>query len=302
MLKNKISFLKEIIYTILLAMLGLMGVIFAQLYIETFSEDFFGNYSSSLSAVSVGIISVLTVLSIAFLNISKRVLHKICVMAVVMVSLLLFSLYLLKVSGVLVKLKSVDEFREFVSSFGGWAVVLFVCIQFLQVTVLPIPSFVMIGAGVLLFGAFKAALFSCIGVITGSLVAFFIGRIFGVKVVKWLIGEPTLNKGLELVKGKDKLVLTFMFLFPFFPDDLLCFVAGITTMNSSFFVIMILITRTVSVFAAAFSLNNNLIPYNAWWGILLWILVFIFVIILTVLIYKYGEKIESMVFKNRKIK
>ena len=33
-------------------------------------------------------------------------------------------------------------------------------------------------------------------------------------MVSWIIGEKSLQKGLQLVKGKDTIVLTFMFLFP----------------------------------------------------------------------------------------
>ena len=116
---------------------------------------------------------------------------------------------------------------------------------------LPIPAFITAGAGVLLFGPFLGAVYSYIGITLGSFVAYFIGKIFGVKVANWLVGENNLKKGLNTIKGKDKVVLTFMFLFPFFPDDVLCFVAGITTIKPLFFIVMILITRLVSIFATS---------------------------------------------------
>ena len=45
---------------------------------------------------------------------------------------------------------------------------------------------------------------SALGIIIGSLIAFFVGRIFGAKVVKWVVGERAFNKGLSVIKGKDK--------------------------------------------------------------------------------------------------
>ncbi|MBR2871034.1 MAG: TVP38/TMEM64 family protein, partial [Clostridia bacterium] len=147
------------------------------------------------------------------------------------------------------KVDSIDDLRDYVSSFGNFAVIIFILLQFLQVVLLPIPSFITVGAGVLLFGPLKCAIFSCIGIILGSIVSYFIGRIFGYRVAKWLVGENELKRGLQIVKGKDKVVLTFMFLFPLFPDDVLCFVAGITTISPTFFIIMIFITRIISIFA-----------------------------------------------------
>jgi uncharacterized membrane protein YdjX (TVP38/TMEM64 family) len=89
-----------------------------------------------------------------------------------------------------------------------------------------------------------------------------------------------------------------MFLFPFFPDDVLCFVAGLSTMSVPFYVLMIFVCRTISVVVSAFSLNGNIIPYTTWWGIVLWILVLAFTIVVTIFLYKYGDVLEKY-FKEK---
>ena len=297
--KTNLLVIKEILAIILISMLGILSIVFSVLYINTFDSGFFNNYSTLIITVTTAIISVLTVLCITFLSKSNKIIYKLFFLTIITITIVLILLYTLKTSGFLSKFDSVEKFRNYINSFGSLAVVLFIIIQFLQVVVLPIPSFITVGAGVLLFGAFKGALFSVIGIILGSLVAFFLGRIFGVKVVKWLVGENALRKGLNVIKGKDKIVLTFMFLFPFFPDDVLCFVSGITTMSPCFFIIMIFITRIITVFISSYSMNNNIIPYDTWWGILLWIIFFMLTTVLTICVYKYGEKIED-VFKRKK--
>ena len=99
------------------------------------------------------------------------------------------------------------------------------------------------------------------------------------------------------------IMIIFMLIFPFFPDDILCFVAGLTSISPLFFIIMIFITRIISVFATCFSMNNDIIPYNTWWGICLWLLFFAITVFLTIEIYKNGDKIEKLFIKqkNKKI-
>ncbi len=297
--KAIILILKDILYIILISMLGAVGIIFSTLYIDAFDVGFYKDYSKVLISVAVALISLLTIFTLAFMRKRKSFIHKIFALSVGLIAVITFFLYVLKVSGLLDKIDSVEKLREYIQSFGGYAVILFILLQFLQVVVLPIPSFITVGAGVLLFGPFKGAIFSVIGIILGSIVAFFIGKFFGFRVAKWLVGEDSLNKGLKAIKGKDKIVLTFMFLFPFFPDDVLCFVAGITTISPTYFIIMIVIVRIITVFVSSYSMNNSIIPYDTWWGILLWIMFFALTLIITFIIYRKGEEIEAF-FKNRK--
>ena len=296
---DKKQLIKNALFITLVALIGVTAIIFCVLYIDTFSEGVVLEYSAVFIGVSVAIISILTFCTILFISLSKEFIYKLFFLTICLIAICLIGLYALETSGFLDKVGSVEGFREYIASFGSWAVILFTVIQFLQVVVLPIPSFITVGAGVLLFGPLEGAIYSCIGIILGSLVAFFLGRVFGYRVVKWLVGEESLNKGLKFIKGKDKIILTFMFLFPFFPDDVLCFVAGITTMNISFFVVMIIITRIITVFASSFSMNGSIIPYDTWWGILLWVLLFVATALITWFIYKNGDKIEAF-FKRKK--
>ncbi len=299
--KNNASILKEVLNIIAIFLLGCAGIVFATLYVDTFDEGFFAEYSAVIISLSVAVISVLTVLTLIFLRINKKFVYKILYVSVILIACVAFLLYLLKITGFFDKIDGVEAFRKYIESFGNFAIIMFILLQFLQVVVLPIPSFITVGAGVLLFGPFRGSVYSCIGIICGSLAAFFIGRVFGYKVASWLVGKEDLDKALKSVKGKDKAVLTFMFIFPFFPDDLLCFVAGITSMSTLYFTVMIFITRIVSVFVSSYSMNNSIIPFNTWWGLLLWGVVIAATIVLTVLVYKKGDKVQKFFAKKRKI-
>ena len=147
-------------------------------------------------------------------------------------------------------------------------------------------------------------LLSLLGIIPASVVAFFVGRKLGDKAVCWIVGEETLKAWQEKLKGKDNLFLTAMFLLPMFPDDVLCFVAGLSTMSTKYFLTIISISRLLIVFATCFSFQ--IIPINTWWGLLLWGLIILVVGVVFFLIYKHKDTvqdiIESWKEKHNKIK
>ena len=287
---RKIPLIKKGLSILLFILVGVVGITFTILYVDTFNYEFLIKNSVVINAITVFIFSLLTILAIIFFNNDKEFVYKLFLCIIILITISVVSLFFIKKTGFFDRIKSVEDFREYISSFGSWTIVVFIACQFLQVVVLPIPSFITIGAGVLLFGAFLGATFSCVGIILGSILAFFIGRIFGYNIVKWLIGEKALDKALIAIDGKDKVVFTFMFLFPFFPDDVLCFVAGITKMSSAFFVGMIIIVRILCIFLSSYSLNNSLIPYDTWWGILLWGLFLAITITLAFVLYKKTGK------------
>jgi uncharacterized membrane protein YdjX (TVP38/TMEM64 family) len=299
MKKNVFNVLKNVLTIIFFFLIGALGIVFTILCLNTFDEGFFYYYSDLIRCISVLIITILTIVTISFFINSKEIIYKFCLLITATVAIVTICFYFLSKSGFLDRIDSVEDFRKYISSFGSWTIIVYVFAQMLQVAVLPVPAFIFVGAGVLMYGPFLASVLSCIGIIAGSIIAFFIGRIFGYKVVKWLVGQNNLDKCLKFIKGKDKVIFTAMFLFPFFPDDVLCFVAGITTMSPLFFIVMISIVRLITVFLSCYSMNNSLIPYNTWWGILLWALFFIITLLIVILIFKKGDKIQKL-FKRKK--
>lgn len=293
---NKLKFTLTIIFFFLL---GVLGITFSILYVESFTEGFFFLNSSLINSLSVSLISVLTIITISFFVEDKKFIYKIFLLIISFVVCAILLLYLLKISGFLDTIKSIEEFRLYVSSFGKWTWAVFILCQILQVILLPIPAFITVGAGVLMYGPLLGSILSSIGIILGSIIAFICGKYFGYNIVKWLVGKDNLDKCLKFIKGKDKVVFTFMFLFPFFPDDVLCFVAGITTIRPLFFIIMITIVRFITCFLSSYSMNNSIIPYDTWWGILLWVCFFAITLFIALMIVKHGDKIED--FFTRKI-
>lgn len=297
---GKLLFVVNIIVT---ALMCAVTVIFALFYVDKVSSGFINTHTKLVKILVISFICVCLMLSIVFIIKDKESVYKLCLVILFFLMLSTIILYVLQISGFWEKINSVEDFRAYIESFGSYAVIIFILMQILQVVVLPIPGFIAVGAGVLSFGVWKGALFSLIGIMSGSLIAFFLGKYLGYKAVCWLVGKKTLDKVLQKVKGKDKFVLTFMFLFPFFPDDVLCFVAGLSSMSNLYFIIMITITRIISVYTTAFSLNGNIIPFNTWWGLLIWAVLIVGTFILSKFMYKHGEVIQNKlkrIFKFKK--
>ena len=283
--------MKKIFSAFILIFLGAATLTFGILYVEVTDIAFFNKHTIVVETLLSIIVTICTVIAVVFGLRDKQFVYKITAVLLGTSAIVLLVLYAVKVSGLWDKIGSIEGLRSYVASYGMFTVPIFIAIQFLQVVVLPIPSMVTIGAGVALFGPFYGAFYSLIGILSASIIAFFIGRHLGYKVVSWIIGEKSLQKGLQLVKGKDTIVLTFMFLFPFFPDDVLCFVAGLSTMSVKFYLVMITATRIIGIVLSSYSLGGKIIPFDTWWGITLWVSIFVITCVLCVIIYKNGESI-----------
>ena len=160
---------------------------------------------------------------------------------------------------------SQEEIKIFLQQKGALAPLLFILITFLQVTFIPIPSTITVLVGNYLFGFWVSYLYSFIGMMFGSMLAFHLGRWFGKKFIYWLVSDKELvDKYLYKIKNKGNVLLFFMFIFPFFPDDLLCSVAGVLPISSFSFFIMQVVTRGVTILTTLFMLSGDIIPFTGW--------------------------------------
>ena len=155
-------------------------------------------------------------------------------------------------------LASPEAFRSWVESYR-YAPFVFIAIQFLQVLIFVIPGEVPQIAGGYLFGAPLGLLYSLTGIVAGSLVNFLIGRWFGTPFVTLVVGRERYERFAHLLASRRVLTVFFLFfLFPGFPKDALCYVAGLSGIRFlPFFVITLfgrlpaLVTSVLAGSAAA---------------------------------------------------
>ena len=234
------------------------------------------------------------------LSLKAKILRTILV-CVIIAGIVVLGYYILNWTGVWEKINSVEKLQNIILSWGFWGRFGFVMLSFLQVTFIPLPSTVTIIAGTLIYGPLQASLLSLAGILLGSMLAFLLGKVFGRKLVVFMVGEKTCKKWVDFLTNA-KYSFFIMMLLPIFPDDVLCLVAGLTNMSWTFFTLTNLIARPVGIFTVSYFGSGHLIPYHGW-GLIVWAILIVLIIAVLVLAYKYQKQIENFllrIFRSKK--
>lgn len=143
-------------------------------------------------------------------------------------------------------------FASLITSSEGWIVYLVIwLIMFLQTTVLNIPAYVVLSASVSVGINTLSILYIVVvlsAYIAGCLLAYWIGYKFGKKAVKWCAGsEEDYEKWSKVLNKKGKWWYFVTVIFPMFPDDILCLVAGAVKFNFPFYILSNIIGRGIGL-------------------------------------------------------
>ena len=145
---------------------------------------------------------------------------------------------------------------DYIDGFGILAPIIFIIIQVIQVVLPVIPGGVSSLAGVIAFGPVYGFIYNYIGIVLGSIAAFYLARSLGVRIIKALFDEKKAQKYLNYISQNKfyPLFVIAMFL-PGLPDDLICFVAGTSKMTFKKFLIAIMLCKPVSLILYSFGIN-----------------------------------------------
>jgi uncharacterized membrane protein YdjX (TVP38/TMEM64 family) len=121
--------------------------------------------------------------------------------------------------------------RRFVDSWGVLGPLAFIAVQAIQVIVAPIPGQITAFASGYLFGSVLGTVYSIVGVTVGSAIAFWLSRRYGRPFVASVVRDDLLARFDGVVDDAGGVGLFVIFLVPGLPDDVLCFVGGLTDID-----------------------------------------------------------------------
>ena len=182
--------------------------------------------------------------------------------------------------------------QEFVTRFGLWAPLAAILLHVAQVLLAPIPGQVIDAANGYLFGAAWGTVYSLLGIIAGSSLAMALARRFGRPWAERLIRRETLERLDDYSQQRGALFFFLIFLLPFLPDDVACFLAGLTPLPLLELVVLAAIGRLPGILAA------NLVGANAAALTKTQVAFFIAgVTIIALAFWRYQERLEAAMLK-----
>lgn len=223
---------------------------------------------------------------------ANEALYKSLLVALGALSLFLLIFIILDITGLMDKFQSVEEVLNIIRDTGPWGVLVFILFVVFQVIALPLPAALPAVAGTALYGPTLSFIYISIGTIIGSVLSFWLGRAFGKKLVEWMIGKENTEKYADMMAKKGKPIFIMMMLFPFFPDDLICLVAGLTNMSFKFFLLAVSITRSIIIAITCYAVGGTIIPFEGW-GIPVWIVIGIVCVGAMIVFYALKKKKEN---------
>ncbi len=194
---------------------------------------------------------------------------------------------------------TLTDLTVYLDSIGIWAYVLFVLIQvFTNVVLFIIPGQTLqfIALGLTLFTPLETFITVLTGMVIASLINFLIGRFLGDRFVVKIIGQDTYNQYQSRLASKAYVYYPVMMLLPFFPDDEITLLVGLSKMNVFYFLITTVATRAVGVAVFTFIPGQIVFSYqNTLEFVLLIIGMSYIVILLFYLIYQFEKVIARFI-------
>lgn len=195
-------------------------------------------------------------------------------------------------SGFFAACASPAALRAYIDRSAPYSHLLFFLVQFLSVVLAPIPSNLTAAAGGMLFGTWPAFFLTFAAVLSGSLLVFWLARTLGQPFADRIAGRRLSEKYRDVLRSKATVFLILAFLFPYFPDDILCILAGLTDLPFRRFAVIVLLTRPWGLlFASALGGASFSLPL----GVLL--LIGACGLAVFALGMKYGDRLERTILR-----
>ena len=135
-----------------------------------------------------------------------------------------------------------EKIAALVLSMGDWGPVVFILVEAAQVLLVFIPVPVE-AVGGFLFGLPLGLLYSTLGLGLGSMAAFALGRWLERHWLSGVVSPQKMKRFRMLMKRQGTLTTFIVFLIPWGPKDLFCYLLGLTRMSWHYYLVAVLTAR-----------------------------------------------------------
>lgn len=179
----------------------------------------------------------------------------------------------------LIKLVYTEEGRilldEKIRSFGIFAPLIFIAFEILQIVLAFIPGAPVDIIGGVLFGKLWGCILCFVGIFTGTIIVFYLVRIFGKPLINRLFPKEKLENHRLLKNEKSlSLIIFILFLIPGTPKDFLTYIAALTDIKPAKFILITAVARTPAMMCSVI-MGNSFFEGNFKTGLILLITIFV---------------------------
>ncbi|MDO4594948.1 MAG: TVP38/TMEM64 family protein [Tissierellia bacterium] len=167
----------------------------------------------------------------------KKFLKRLAIIIAIIAILLLVPITRDAILNMLNAFKNIDEVKNYIRSFGAYAVIISFIMMILQAIIAPVPAFFITFANAAIWGWKAGALLSWSSSMVASLICFLIARFLGRDAVKKLVSNSVINEMENFFEKYGKNTIIIARLLPFVPFDPISYIAGLTPMSAISFLI-----------------------------------------------------------------
>lgn len=151
-----------------------------------------------------------------------------------------------------------EKLEMLIQSFGILAPIFFLLLQIIQVIIPIIPGGISCGIGIILFGPLWGFVLNYTGSMIGAIIAFIMVKKYGHDFVLKFTDQKTYDKYIGWLDRGNKFdkFFTLAILMPGFPDDLLCMIAGLTSMSLKKYIWIIATCKPLALIAYSWGIKE----------------------------------------------
>jgi len=138
------------------------------------------------------------------------------------------------------KLSSREVLDQLILKYGAVGPLVIIVLVILEVVIAPAPGNIIPFIAGAIYGIFLGALYTWIGNVIGSSLAFWIARKLGRPIVRKIISEQRIRH-FDNFLHRNKFLVWIVYILPVFPVDLISYAVGFSTMKFRRFLLIITI-------------------------------------------------------------